>query len=197
MLKINNRLLQKTTGYSYTQIKRWAVAFVEPDPTSGQYSGRARTYNFEEAFRIHCGGYLVSHFKFNLKEASTILTDINLWLKNKGWPISKFINFKKNSFNEIKVIPRNSVLGWHELIFYIYKGFEGDMSYRVKEIFYHKDDSDDNGNPVVIEKYRQHYFSYGEITMASGPSKEISLWQMVLTLAGSLSTVENKNSGVM
>ena len=94
MKKFTNRVLQKATGHSYTQIKRWAPVFLGPDPLVGQHSGVERLYTLEEAIKICLGGYFVNKLNFRFKEAAMILTDLTKWLMSKGLTL-----FKKTTQN--------------------------------------------------------------------------------------------------
>lgn len=96
MSTITNRVLEKSTGFTHTQIKRWAVAFLKPDRTAGQHSGVERTYSFEQALMIYMGGYLVRDLKFTLKDAKQILNDLNTWIDRKGWVISRWVELRKS-----------------------------------------------------------------------------------------------------
>lgn len=98
MSTITNRVLEKSTGFTHTQIKRWAVAFLKPDRSAGQHSGVSRTYSFEQALTIYMGGYLVRDLKFTLKDAKQILNDLNTWINGKGWVISRWVEFQKSRF---------------------------------------------------------------------------------------------------
>ncbi len=187
MIVINNKKLHKATGYSHPQIKRWAVAFLKSDPASGQHSGKARFYRFDEAARIFIGGYLVTKLKYNLKKASQILKDIDLWLKEQGWPIANFIDFRE-SHSGITYTHFSS-FAWIELIFYVDQVDEH-FKFRVKEILKRepKEDPENEGSSIIDEQFRLHKFPKhnGPITISPFPEQRIPLSSIVETLAGVL-----------
>lgn len=112
MEEITNRILERATGYTNPQIKRWAVAFLKADIFSGQHSGVPRTYNFEQSVRIVLGGSLVDKLNFTLIEANTIADDIIFWMKKKGWDFSKLEYTRPPENNSL----RNANLICEELI---------------------------------------------------------------------------------
>ena len=63
--------------------KRWSREFLPPDPLGGLQSGYARQYNFDQAFTVYLGGFLVSELKFTIPEARIILKDLHHWLAAK------------------------------------------------------------------------------------------------------------------
>ena len=188
MLKINNKILEDATGCSRPQIKRWAVAFLKSDPASGQHSGKARFYRFDEAARIFMGGYLVTKFKYSLKKASQILKDIDLWLKDQGWPIANFIDFERNH-SGITYTHFNSFT-WIELILYVDQDVDGHFKYRVKEILKREkeEDPENEGSFIYTDPYRLHFFGKhnGPISISPNPEQRIPLSALVETLAGIL-----------
>lgn len=133
MIIITNRVLEKATGFTHTQIKRWAVAFLQPDKTSGQHAGVSRTYNFEQSMRIYLGGYLVRDLKFTLTEARQILNDLSKWLEKKGWTVSEWVKFRESKLNRGCVA--NCEYPFLNLSIDIGVGSDGTFFYNAKIIF--------------------------------------------------------------
>lgn len=130
MLVITNRILEKSSKFTHTQIKRWAVAFLRPDKSSGQHSGVSRTYDFEQASRIYFGGYLVQDLKFTLDEAKQILNDIYDWLDEKGWNLSDWVHFRQSKLGSGYVADIN--FPWLDLFIDIGIGSNKAFFYRAK-----------------------------------------------------------------
>ena len=93
-MEITNRILEEATGFSHRQTQRWAAAYLEPDPSAGQHSGRRRYYSFDQAVRLRIGGYLVTKHHFTIKETQQILSDVFLWLEGRNWLPSEYFKFK-------------------------------------------------------------------------------------------------------
>ncbi len=72
-------------GVNLAKWKRWAREFLPPDPLGGMQSGYARQYLTKDVFIVVLGGHLVSHLKFSVPEAKSILTDLNSWLKKNDF----------------------------------------------------------------------------------------------------------------
>ena len=86
MLKLfNNRELAARLDINLAKWKRWSREFLPPDPLGGLQSGYARQYNFNDAFKVFLGGYLVAELKFSIPEAKRILQDLNQWLLDHGF----------------------------------------------------------------------------------------------------------------
>jgi len=80
-----NRDLAARLEINLAKWKRWSRAFLPPDPLGGLQSGYARQYNFNDAFKVFLGGYLVGALKFSIPEARRILQDLNQWLIDHGF----------------------------------------------------------------------------------------------------------------
>jgi len=130
MTEITNRTLEKSTKFTHTQIKRWAVAFLPPDKASGQHSGIPRTYTFEDAVNIYLGGYLVENLRFTITEAKQVLKDIIQWIQGRGWKISEWVEFRKSKFHPGYVAHFN--FPWVDLIIDIAVGHDGRIFYIAK-----------------------------------------------------------------
>ena len=86
MLKIyTNRDLSVRLGINLAKWKRWSREFLPPDPLGGMQSGFARQYNFNDAFKVFLGGYLVAGLKLTIPEAKKVLQDLDKWLLDKGF----------------------------------------------------------------------------------------------------------------
>jgi len=94
-MEFTNEILEKATGKTIFQIKRWAVAFLGSDPSMGQHSGISRKYTLEQSFIIVLGGHLVDDLDFSMEEAKKIVEDIICWMRRKGWIISKLVEFSQ------------------------------------------------------------------------------------------------------
>ena len=82
--EITNMFLAKQTGISLAKIRRLSYDFLPPDPAATLQSGKARTYNRNEAFEIYLANHLIAEIKFKVVEAKAILNDIGGWLRKKG-----------------------------------------------------------------------------------------------------------------
>ena len=153
MLTITNRILENATGFTHTQIKRWAVAFLKPDRASGQHSGIPRTYRLEQALRIFLGGYLVRDLKFTMDESKNILNDVTTWLKNKGWHISELVEFRESKLSSGCVA--NFDFPWLDLLIDIGVGSDGRFFYRAKIVYEKKLINESNR---WSEEYDLEYF---------------------------------------
>jgi hypothetical protein len=80
-----NRELAARLDINLAKWKRWSREFLPPDPLGGLQSGYARQYNFNDAFMVFLGGYLVSALKFPIPEARRILGELNQWLLEHGF----------------------------------------------------------------------------------------------------------------
>lgn len=91
-----NRELAERLEIKLAKWKRWAREFLPPDPLGGMQSGYARQYLMKDVFIVLIGGHLVSHLKFSVPEARTILKDLHPWLKKSGF----FKNIENNGSND-------------------------------------------------------------------------------------------------
>jgi hypothetical protein len=82
-----SRELSRCLGIPLSRWKRWARDFLPPDPLGGRQSGYARQYNFNQAFQVYLGGFLVNHLKFPVPEALQIIRDTRRWMKAHGFYI--------------------------------------------------------------------------------------------------------------
>lgn len=80
-----NREIAEKLDINLARWKRWSRSFLPPDPLGGLQSGYARQYVFKDLFKVHLGGYLVSHLKLSITDAQTVLDDLSPWLKKKGF----------------------------------------------------------------------------------------------------------------
>jgi len=76
----HNRQLAEKLKVNLARWKRWSLAFLPPDPLSGQQSGHARQYYAQDAFRVHLGGHLVGELGFSIPESRRILDDLSPYL---------------------------------------------------------------------------------------------------------------------
>jgi hypothetical protein len=177
---ITNRILAKSTGFTHPQIKRWAVAFLEPDEASGQHSGIPREYSFEQAVRIFLGGYLVRDLKFNLIEARQILNDVTKWLKEKKWTISKWVNFRGSKLDRGYVAEFD--FPWMDLSIDIGISGDGGIFYNAKKIFELKIIKEPN---TWQEKYELEYFGR-RAAISAAPFRTLNIRAMISSLAVSI-----------
>ena len=177
MLTITNRVLENVTGFTHTQIKRWAVAFLRPDKASGQHSGVPRNYSFEQALRIYLGGYLVQDLKFTLDESRQILNDITNWLKDKKWTISRWVEFQKSQLSSDYVVIYD--FPWTGLIIDIVVGSDNRLFYRAKIVHEQKMIKYTN---ILQEKYELEYFGKSS-PISTVPLRSIDIEAIVKSLA--------------
>ncbi len=78
-----NQELSRRFDIKLSRWKRWSREFLPPDPLGGLQSGYARQYNYDQAFSVYVGGFLVSELKFTIPEARMILQDLRHWLVAK------------------------------------------------------------------------------------------------------------------
>jgi hypothetical protein len=71
-----NRQLAADLKINLARWKRWSLAFLPPDPLSGQQSGHARQYYAQDAFDVYLGGHLVAEIGFTIQESRRILEDL-------------------------------------------------------------------------------------------------------------------------
>jgi hypothetical protein len=188
MLEITNRDLEKATGFTHKQIKRWAVAFLPPDPNSGQHSGKARRYTLDQAAKLALGGHLVKRLRYNISEAQKCLGDIFGYLGEKKWLPSVYFKFRKDTIRS----------GWTyeykeeeypHLFLELHRGKGGGHRYRIKQILgrTETDAPDDSQERVYHEKYR--YYDFGDDTIfAFEQTNTLILKQFIESLAEGLPT---------
>jgi len=157
MIQITNRILEKSTPFTFAQVKRWAVAFLPADNASGQHSGVPRTYTFEDAVIISLGGYLVEDWRFTISEAQQILKDVAKWIKSKGWKISDWVEFRelKSSGKCIAHID----FPWRNLIIDIGLGSDDQFFYNAKIVHQKKFIVEEK---LWMEKYEEEFFEMME-----------------------------------
>ena len=85
MIYYNSRYLSQKLEINLAKWKRWVREFLPPDPLGGMQSGVTRQFNAKDAFKVYLGGYLVANLKLTIPDASTILSDLSPWLKEKGF----------------------------------------------------------------------------------------------------------------
>ncbi|MBT8341282.1 MAG: hypothetical protein HKP58_19410 [Desulfatitalea sp.] len=85
MIYYTSRDLSKRLSIHPEKWKRWARAFLPPDPLGGLQSGVARQFSIPDAFKVYLGGYLVGRLRFTMPEAEVILSDLAAWLKKAGF----------------------------------------------------------------------------------------------------------------
>jgi len=185
-MSITNRSLEEASNFTHPQIKRWAVAFLEPDMAAGQHSGIPRTYGFEQSFRIYFGGYLVEYLKFTLAEARQILDDITGWIKEKGWRIEEWITFEqKKSIGKYVV---TTDYPWVDVEIDIGAGSYGDFFYNIKIISMKKRMK---GSDEWQETYKRD--SIGSTSIQSiVPSRSVSIEYLITRLANGLAQNSRK-----
>ena len=177
MLNITNRDLEAATGFTFPQIKRWAVAFLDADKASGQHSGIPRTYSFEQAVRIYLGGYLVRNLKFKLIEARQILNDVTGWLMGKGINVSEWVSFEESKWDGGYVVQTN--YPWMELKVDVGDGGQGRFFYHLQTIIVKKKLKE----PARWqEKYDLEYMGSRFIS-SKGPFRSINIVSLVNSLA--------------
>ena len=183
MVSITNRILEKSTGFTHTQIKRWAVAFLEPDKASGQHSGVPRIYDFDQAIRIYLGGYLVRDLKFTLDESKQILNDLTNWLKNKSWKFSGWVDFRESKLSSGYVAGIN--FPWRGLLIDIGLGSDDRLFYVAKILSVKKMMREPNH---WREEYDLEYF--GKLSpISTMPLRSIDIEAMVRSLANIIAQV--------
>ena len=180
MLSITNRSLEVATSFTHPQIKRWAVAFLDADKESGQHSGIARTYSFEQAARIYFGGHLVQNLLFTLTEARQILDDITGWINEKGWRIEELVTFEQTISIGKYVVVTN--YPWVDLEINIGAGGQDRFFYDIKIVSYKK-------RMTGSDKYHETYerVKIGSAFIQSiEPSRFVSIVSLVEQLANGL-----------
>jgi hypothetical protein len=85
MIYFDSKYLSKRLDINAAKWKRWAREFLSVDPLGGYQSGYARQFSHKDAFRVYLGGHLVGVLRFTIPEARQILTDLEVWLKKKGF----------------------------------------------------------------------------------------------------------------
>lgn len=183
-IETTNRDIEQLGQHSLSQIKRWVVAFLSPDPGHGQHSGKARRYNFSEAATIMVAGFLITVLKYNIQETKTILKDINEWLTSQGWDLSSFVKIRKphKSTQNYIALSNEDQLGWIELEIHIGKGGKGSFIYIAKVIKERTSDNGDADCPIFHEKYQLHYFGE-DSSISLEPEKTLYLSQTIRLFA--------------
>ncbi len=108
MIYFNSRYLSDRLEINAARWKRWSREFLQPDPLGGYQSGYARQFSYKDAFRVFFGGHLVGERKYSIPEARQILSDLDPWLKKRGFyelPGPKRQNNKKNNHIFIAKLP--------------------------------------------------------------------------------------------
>lgn len=85
MIYFQSKHLADKLNINLAKWKRWSREFLAPDPLGGLRSGYARQFSYRDAFIVFIGGYLVGKLNFSIPQARQILSDINPWLKAKGF----------------------------------------------------------------------------------------------------------------
>ena len=85
---ITNRMLAEATGYTHTQVRRWVVSFLPPDPKIGQFAGVSREHSIDEAVQVILGGKLIE-LGLSIEDAREVLSEAMRVLKIHGWPPSQ------------------------------------------------------------------------------------------------------------
>ena len=80
-----NRELAPLLEINLAKWKRWSREFLPPDPLGGMQSGFARQFSIKDAFVVYLGGHLVADLKISIPEAKQILSDLDVWLAQKGF----------------------------------------------------------------------------------------------------------------
>lgn len=152
---------------THAQVKQWSVYFTEPNLNAGQHSGKAREYNFDEAFKILFGGSLIRSVNYKITESQKILSEVFSWLESKSWTPLQSANVWKSAGKLTRARPL-----WHftnnfpNLILFI-AGANDRFGYQMKEIFplceseledLSVDDPEDEGITKFMEKGLIYYF---------------------------------------
>ena len=180
MIDITNRVLEKATKFSHTQIKRWAVAFLPPEKSTGQHSGVPRTYSIEESIKIYFGGYLVEDLRFTISEAQTIVKDVTYWFKVKKWRVSDWIELRKSKMDRGFVA--YSDFPWEGLIISVGIGSKENIFYEARIVLKKKLIKEPSR---WREEYRLEYF--GKLSaITTVPFRSIDIGSMIASLANQI-----------
>jgi hypothetical protein len=134
MIYFYSKYLSKSLNVNSAKWKRWAREFLPVDPLGGYQSGYARQFSYKDAFRVYLGGHLVGALRFTIPEARQILTDLEVWLKKRGF----------------YGMPQDSQLDASEAdLIYIYNLVNGKFAYAVRSIIGRQRD---NAN-IYSERY--------------------------------------------
>ena len=85
MIYFDSKYLSERLQINAARWKRWAREFLPPDPLGGFQSGYARQFSYKDAFRVFLGGDLVSALRLTIPEARQVLTDLDDWMKRRGF----------------------------------------------------------------------------------------------------------------
>jgi hypothetical protein len=77
--RLTNRQLETAFGFSFPQVKRWAVACLGKDPEADYAGGVHRKYSLDDAYKIFSMGRLVTEYHFTLNQAKEHIDNV--------WPI--------------------------------------------------------------------------------------------------------------
>jgi hypothetical protein len=102
-MAIGSRQLAEKFEVNHQTLKRWARAFLPPDPIAGRQCGKERQFELDDAFTLFLAGHLVSILKFSMEETRRILKDIVGWLKSKN--IHPYADTKTIGNYEIQIMP--------------------------------------------------------------------------------------------
>jgi len=145
-----SRDISAKLSISLAKWKRWSREFLPPDPLGGLQSGFARQYNFNDAFTVFLGGFLVSGLKYTIPEANSILQGLHQWLIDKRF----FLDLEDKG-------PSPQAIDSHvrEYRIYIHREFEDSVEscqfvYTIRGIVADQA-SDFKGNPVRTETYNE------------------------------------------
>lgn len=105
-MRITNKHLVRAFDFSLTQVKRWAVLLLGPDPLTGQSSGVPRGYHLDEAFMIYLLGLLVRDYQFRLQDAKTHTLRIWRELERQEWLPSDFKKMSTAPTLVLTIYPR-------------------------------------------------------------------------------------------
>ncbi len=180
MIDITNRVLEKATKFSHTQIKRWAVAFLSPDKSTGQHSGVPRTYSIVEAIKIYLGGYLVEDLRFTISEAQTIVKDVTEWFKINRWRVSDWIELRKSKMDRGFVA--YSDFPWEGLIISVGMGSKENIFYEAKIVLKKQLIKEPS---LWREEYRLEHF--GKLSAISTvPFRSIDIGSLITSLGNQI-----------
>lgn len=180
-------MISEVTNSTLPQIKRWSVAFLDPDPSSGQHSGKIREYNFYQASIIFIGGILVSRFKYSIKDSAMILEDIVRLLKEKGWPLNEIIKFSRNTGGDKVISQKNKKFFWKEITINILRA-HGGFYYRIQEVISSKKDA--RGRIHMI--YSDHFYGNEHGVLYGDPYQIMHLTRLIGNFAWALCDNINK-----
>jgi len=108
-MKVTNRTLERASGFSLSQIRRWAVLCLGRDPEADKSGGRRREYDIDEAFLIFLTGTLITHYRFGQNEVKTHLNNLKPLLESDNLLPSK-IRYKGLDYKDWDFMPNQLIM---------------------------------------------------------------------------------------